>query len=47
MCPIEVNQTCEKDRTESLGESGWRPDPVKERDPVGGCRSEVLRKCKV
>ena len=35
MCPTEVNQTCEKGRTGSLGESGWRSDPVKGRDSVG------------
>ena len=35
MCPIEVNQTCEKGRTGSWGESDWRPDPVKCKNPVG------------
>ena len=34
-CSTEVSQTCEKGRTGSLGESGWRPDPVKKRNLVG------------
>ena len=44
-CPKKVNQTCEKDRTGILDESGWRPDPVKKKGSGRCCRSEVLRNC--